>query len=93
MKPELTPSEAVSIMQDAGSTLSLESFKRCLRQDKIPGGLYVASEGQGQSAIYKVFALPFFVCRLPCATTGAARAGNRLTMRGKRKPRAQTKRL
>ena len=32
----------------------------CLRQDKIPGGLYVASEGQGQSAIYKVFALPFF---------------------------------
>ena len=60
MKPELTPSEAVSIMQDAGSTLSLESFKRCLRQDKIPGGLYAASEGQGHSAIYKVFALPFF---------------------------------
>ena len=30
MKPELTPSEAVSIMQDVGSTLSLESFKRCL---------------------------------------------------------------
>ena len=60
MKPELTPSEAVSIMQDAGSTLSLESFKRCLRQDKIPGGLYAASEGQGQSEIYKVFALPFF---------------------------------
>ena len=57
MKPELTPSEAVSIMQDAGSTLSLESFKRCLRQDKIPGGLYAVSEGQGQSAIYKVFAL------------------------------------
>lgn len=60
MKPELTPSEAVSIMQDAGSTLSLEGFKRCLRQDKIPGGLYAASEGHGQSAIYKVFALPFF---------------------------------
>lgn len=37
MKPELTPNEAISIMQDAGSTLSLESFKRCLRQDKIPG--------------------------------------------------------
>ena len=60
MKPELTPSEAVSIMQDAGSTLSLESFKRCLRQDKIPGGLYAARERQGQSAIYKVFALPIF---------------------------------
>ena len=59
MKPELTPSEAVSIMQDAGSTLSLESFKRSLRQGKYPGGLYIAAEAEGQSAVYKVYALPF----------------------------------
>ena len=60
MKPVLTRKEANDLMRDAGDDTSPETFKRCLRQDKIPGGLYAASEGQGQSAIYKVFALPFF---------------------------------
>ena len=59
MKPVLTPKEANDLMRDAGDDTSLETFKRGLRQGKYPGGLYIAAEAEGQSAVYKVYALPF----------------------------------
>lgn len=59
MKPVLTPKEANALMRDAGDDTSLETFKRGLRQGKCPGGLYIAAEADGQSAVYKVYALPF----------------------------------
>ena len=47
MKPVLTPKEANDLMRDAGD------------EGKYPGGLYIAAEAEGQSAVYKVYALPF----------------------------------
>lgn len=58
MKPVLTPKEANDLMRDAGDDTSLETFKRGLRQGKHPGELYIAAEAEGQSAVYKVYALP-----------------------------------